>query len=392
MMTRFARIKMGLSLCMLLCLCACSIDKPQQQSPDQSPNASPNQSPNPSPNQPPKRWQTYEAASGAGQGRHVVLISGDEEYRSDEALSELGQILSQHHGFKATVLYAQDPDVPGVINPNYVKNIPGLKALRDADLMVIATRFRELPDEQMLEIENYLLAGKPVIGMRTATHAFRFPKESKWAHWSFQYDGELKTWRNGFGELVLGSTWINHHGWHKHESTRGIAAGDHKILNGINEGEIWGPSDVYGAPLPLLADSNVVVYGQVLTGMNKSDSPLAADPYKKMPEHAKDNPNYNKNYNKNDPMMPIAWTKSYQLPNGKRGKVFTTTMGASTDLVSEGTRRMIVNAAFWSVDLPVPASGTKVDIVQGFEPTMYGFESEAFWHEKQRRVSDFDLR
>ena len=77
-----------------------------------------------------------------------MLVSGDEEYRSEEALSQLAKILATHHGFDCTVLYAIDPKT-GEINPNEQTNIPGLEALRDADLMVIATRFRNLPDEQM---------------------------------------------------------------------------------------------------------------------------------------------------------------------------------------------------------------------------------------------------
>ena len=93
-------------------------------------------------------WNTYPGSEGAGHGKSVVLVSGDEEYRSEEALSQLGKILSIRHGFKCVVLYAIDEE-SGEIAPNEQKNIPGLQALRNADLMVIATRFRNLPDEQM---------------------------------------------------------------------------------------------------------------------------------------------------------------------------------------------------------------------------------------------------
>ncbi len=48
----------------------------------------------------------YEGASGPGYGKHIVLVSGDEEYRSEEALPQLGKILARHHGFKCTVLFA----------------------------------------------------------------------------------------------------------------------------------------------------------------------------------------------------------------------------------------------------------------------------------------------
>jgi hypothetical protein len=76
---------------------------------------------------------------------------------------------------------------------------------------------------------------------------------------------------------------------------------------------------------------------------------------------------------KNDPMMPVAWVKSYEIPGGKPGRAFTTTMGSSTDLVSEGVRRLLVNAAYDLTGLEVPANGTKCDIVGEFKPLAYGF-------------------
>ena len=109
---------------------------------------------------------------GKPGAKKVVLVSGDEEYRSEEALPQLARILNTHHGMHCTVLFAQNPDNPGMVDPNYLKNIPGLEHLNDADLMVMFTRFRALPDEQMKHIENYLLSGKPVIGIRTATPCF----------------------------------------------------------------------------------------------------------------------------------------------------------------------------------------------------------------------------
>src|SRR5947208_4684204 len=92
-------------------------------------------------------WVVYNGDSGPGKGKHIVLISGDEEYRSEEALPQLGKILAKHHGFRCTVLFAIDPR-DGTINPQVTNNIPGLNALDQADLMILCTRFRNLPDEQ----------------------------------------------------------------------------------------------------------------------------------------------------------------------------------------------------------------------------------------------------
>jgi hypothetical protein len=300
-------------------------------------------------------WLTVAGQDGPGKGSRVVLVSGDEEYRSEEALTQLAKILATHHGFDCTVLYPIDP-ATGEISPNEQTNIPGLEALRQADLLVIATRFRNLPDEQMKEIDDYLRAGKPVVGLRTATHAFKIPPDRAFARYS--WDNKTPTFTEGFGRQVLGETWINHHGHHGKESTRGIVAPDakdHPILKGIAAGTIWGPTDVYGVRLPLPGDSQPLVLGQVLAGMTP-DAELVAGP-------------------KNDPLMPVAWTKTYAIEGGPQGRVFTTTMGAATDLVAEGTRRMLVNACYWAAGLEdkIPEE-SRVEIVGSFEPTPFGFD------------------
>ena len=102
-------------------------------------------------------------------GGKVVLVSGDEEYRSEETLPQLGKILAKRHGFRCTVLFAIDKKT-GAINPNQNDNIPGLEALDDADLLVLFTRFRNLPDEQMQHLADYIQSGRPIVATRIATH------------------------------------------------------------------------------------------------------------------------------------------------------------------------------------------------------------------------------
>jgi hypothetical protein len=299
-------------------------------------------------------WLTVAGQDGPGKGLRIVLVSGDEEYRSEEALTQLAKILAAHHGFDCTVLYPIDPKT-GEINPNEQTNIPGLEALREADLMVIATRFRNLPDAQMKEIDDYLKAGKPVVGLRTATHAFKIPNDRAFARYS--WDNKEPVFTEGFGRQVLGETWLNHHGHHGKESTRGVVAPDaqdHPILRGIAAGAIWGPTDVYGVRLPLLGDSQPLVLGQVLAGMTPDSVPVAGP--------------------KNDPPMPVAWTKTYAIEGGPQGRVFTSTMGAATDLVAEGTRRLLVNGCYWALglDAKIPERSC-VEFVGTFEPTPFGF-------------------
>jgi len=293
-------------------------------------------------------WVVYEPGSGPGDGKHIVLISGDEEYRSEEALPQLGKILAKHHGFKCTVLFSIDPET-GAIDPDTRNNTPGLESLESADLMILSLRFRELPDDQMRYVVDYVESGRPIIGMRTATHAFN---NSKGAYTHYHWGS--KEWPGGFGRQVLGETWINHHGHHGKQSTRGIITGDHPITSGIKDGDVWGPTDVYGVRLPLPEGCQPIVLGQVLVGMKPGDDPLEGE--------------------KNEPMMPVAWIKSYKGAQGKTARVFTTTMGASQDLSSAGTRRLLVNAAYWAAGIEDQIDpDSSVDVVGDYQPTPFGF-------------------
>lgn len=310
-------------------------------------------------------WVVYRGSEGPGKGKHIVLVSGDEEYRSEEALPQLGKILSAHHGFTCTVLFAID-EKDGTINP-LVSNIPGLEKLATADLLILFTRFRNLPDEQMRHFVNYFNSGKPIIGLRTATHAFNIPKDRAYAKYSFNF-GDA-SYKGGFGRQVLGETWVSHHGAHGKEATRGIlepkAAGN-PILKGIKDGEIWGKTDVYGVHLP--DDCKVLVYGQVVAGMKPEDPAVVGK--------------------KNEPMMPIAWTR--QLPvEGKERRVFCSTMASSQDLLSEGLRRLFVNASYWGVGLEDQISAaSRVDIVGSYEPLHFGFKG----FKKGVRPADLEMK
>ena len=329
-------------------------------------------------------WLHYTGHDGPGKGKHIVLISGDEEYRSEEALPQLAKILSTRHGFDCTVLLAIDPQT-GLINPNYLKNIPGLDALKSAELMILFTRMRDLPDDQMKLIDDYLKAGKPVIGVRTATHAFLPKKGSAFERYTNAYDGEPKEWDGGFGRVVLGEGWVNHHGKHKHESTRGIVAPGveaHPILRGIKSGDIWGSSDVYEVRLPLPGDSQPLVLGEVTTrkgAYNENDAHYGMRP--------DDGPAVSA---KNDPMMPIAWAKTYEIPGGARGRAFTSTVGASVDLLNEATRRLLVNAAYWCVgdEGEIPQDGADVEFVGKYEPTKFEFRNNDYWAKRKMSVDE----
>src|SRR5690606_39010122 len=145
--------------------------------------------------------------------------------------------------------------------------------------------------------------------LRTGTHPFRIlDPNSKYKH--FNWDSKESGWEGGIGKQVFGETWVTHHGKHNYQSTRGIIAPgkeNHPIAKGIAPGSIWGPTDVYGVRLPL-AGSDPIVLGQVVEGVNPDDSAATGE--------------------QNDPMMPIAWTRTYTGKSGKSARVFTSTMGS----------------------------------------------------------------
>jgi hypothetical protein len=306
----------------------------------------------------------YDGYEGPGKGKHIVLVAGDDEYRSEELIPQLGKILAVRHGFKCTVLFATDKET-GEIDPATQDNIPGLEALKTADLMILFLRFRDLPDEQMKHIIDYTNSGKPIMGLRTSTHAFNIRKHRKGAYAKWSSRG-TRDFRGGYGRQVFGETWINHYGGHQRESTRGVVAKgmeDHPIVRGCED--IWGPSDVYGITT-LAGDSKPLIMGQVLSGMDPKDKP-----------------------NENKKPIPVAWTKTYTGTKGKAARVFTTTMGHGGDLLSEGFRRLLVNACYWCVGMEgqIPAR-SKVDFVGKYKPSRIGMRK----HKKGLKPEDHKIK
>ena len=295
---------------------------------------------------------TYEAEPGPGAGRHIVFLTGDEEYRGEEGLPMLAKVLSQRHGFKCSVLFALDPD--GTINPDNNKSLGAAEKLATAHGLVLALRFRQWPDAAMKLFADAVARGVPIVALRTSTHAFRFPTGHPTAYAAF----------NDFGLNVLGENWVSHWGANRRGATRGLiepgAEGD-AILRGVTD--IFGDSGVYETHPT--ADSKILARGQVLTGMKPTDGP---DTTQRKVRHAD-----KIEQGINDPMMPIAWTRLNQNANGKTNRVFCTTMGAATDLVSDGLRRMVVNAVLWGFELPIPAQ-TDVRFVDPYEPAPYAFK------------------
>jgi type 1 glutamine amidotransferase len=204
----------------------------------------------------------------------------------------------------------------------------------------------------MKHFADAVARGIPIVALRTSTHAFRFPDNSPSTYKRF----------NNFGREVLGENWVSHWGANRRGATRGViepGAENDPIMRGVSD--VFGDSGVYEThPVP---DATILMRGHVLKGMNPADEP---DTYRKQRKAD------NQEQPINDPAMPIAWTR-LNGRGGRANRVFCTTMGAATDLVNEGLRRMIVNAVLWGFELEIPAK-TDVRFVDPYEPTAYAFK------------------
>ncbi len=291
----------------------------------------------------------YEGTKGPGKGKHIVFLAGDHEYRSEETLPALARIMAKNLGFKCTVLF--DIEADGNIGAGEPQNIPGMEALGSADLAVVFLRFQHLPAEQMKHFDDYLKRGGPVVGLRTATHAFKLDASDPFAKYSFDFKGA--DYVSGFGHQVLGQTWVGHYGTNHKQSTRIAVVPDkasHPILRGVKD--VWVQAGGYvGKPI----DGETLTMAQPLDGMT-SDSP--ADSTK--------------------PPMPSEWTRTYKSASGKTGRVFTTLYGASEDITNDGYRRMLVNGCLWALGMEsVIKPDLNIAFAGPFKPNTFGNASNA---------------
>jgi len=248
------------------------------------------------------------AKSNADKKPLVVFVTGDDEYRSEVTMPMIAKILEAKHNLRATVLHAKP-------TPQTKDNIEGLEALKDADLAVIYTRFRALPDDQVKMIMDYVDSGKPLVGLRTSTHAFQYPGGHKHAKLNDE-----------FGRNVFGQKWLFHNGHRSSTDVERIAEQkDHPILRGVDE-KFHVRSWLYHV-LPLTEDCTPLLMGKAVDSEGT------------------------------DPVVnPVAWTKTH-----KNARVFFTTMGHPEDFEIESMRRLLVNGILWALAEEVPAGGANVE-------------------------------
>lgn len=298
-------------------------------------------------------WLHFKGGDGPGQGKHVVLIAAEQEYRSEQSMPMLAKVLAKHHGFDCTVLFSVnengevDPTLPAPFKDKERRhNIPGLEKLDDADCLIWMSRFMHLPDDQMKHFHEYFDSGKPIIALRTANHGFQRGKEY------------LVNDRNtGLRELLGGAFSGHHGGWHR-ESTRGVVVGDqktHSILTGV--GAIWGTSDVYRChtdKYPFPDDCTALVLGQPLINLQPDAQP-----------------------NETKEPLPIAWTKTWKGSQGRSSRIFHFTMGSAEDFANNGVRRLTVNSVYWGVGMEAKINANRsIEFVGEYKPLAAGFNYE----------------
>ncbi|MDE2995460.1 MAG: ThuA domain-containing protein [Bacteroidota bacterium] len=309
-------------------------------------------------------WDGSEGpnADGPGAGKHIVFLSGDHEYRSEEILPAMARLMAWHQGFVTTTLFTLNDE--GFIEPGS-SNMRGLEVLKDADLVVMGLRFQDFPQEEMQHFVDYLERGGPILGIRTSTHAFA---NIEGPHERFNWNYQGDDWHLGFGRQVLGETWVRHYGTNHQQSSNLVIAegmGSHPILTGIESFEAAGMPD--GAPFAHVVSggywadpmqpSSVLVRGVVLDGMEKDATP---DPEKDR--------------------VPVAWTRTYAgtgagEASAAPARVFTTTHGASEDFLDPGFRRMMVNAAYWAMGMEdVISPDLGIDFVGPYHPAVFAFD------------------
>lgn len=305
---------------------------------------------------------TYEGSSGIGKGKHIVFIASDHEYRGEETCPAIARILAHRYGFKCTVLFGLDKN--GHIQPGS-SNIPGMEALDNADMMFLFLRFLAPDDASMKHFISYLDRGGPVLGLRTTTHGFNGlkGKNSK-----YNYNSRDKSYDWGFGRQILGETWrpsegAGHYGRNHKFSTRMFVVPeqkDHPVMRGVKD--MHAMAGAYSA---------VPIEGSVILGKNQVLDSMKPDG-KPIP---------------NKPPSPSIWVRTYKSASGKEGRVFTSTQGASEDIISEGVRRCIINGVFWCMGLE---SNIKADMdvafVGPYQPTTFSFGGG------RKKVKPTDLR
>lgn len=228
--------------------------------------------------------------------KDAVFLIGEKEYKTKDTLPAFAE--SQlADDFRIHVIHA---------DPSDKNRFPGIEALREADVLCLSVRRRALPVEQLEVVKIFVAEGNPVIGLRTASHAFSLkgaPPADGHATWE-RFDG-----------AVLGGSYHGHHGSQVPTFAWVAESGrEHAILEGVTRNEFPTGGSLYRV-LPLAENAQILLMGR------------AGDL---------------------QPHQPVAWVRRTQ--SGSR--VFCTSLGHVKDFQNGDFVRMLKNAFHWAVEMP----------------------------------------
>jgi type 1 glutamine amidotransferase len=236
-------------------------------------------------------------AARTRQSPHVVFMVGEDEYHTWETLPEFAERDLKPRGYRVTIVNQDAVDK---------NNFPGLvEALRTADLLVVSVRRRTPPSEQLDAVRAYLAAGKPLVGIRTACHAFALrpadpPAASGHSAWQ------------GFDPEVLGGHYTNHHPEGPPTTVTVAPGGEtHPVLKGISAAGLVGAGSLYK-----------------VSPLEKGTTPLLTGAIP------------------GQPAEPVAWTHLYGT---KQSRVFYTSLGHPDDFKNAEFRRLLGNGIAWAL-------------------------------------------
>ncbi len=249
---------------------------------------------------------------------HVVLVSGTLHYSPELTLPAFAEEL-ERFGFDTTVVIGRgDPE-------KQTSNVlPGIEALDDADTAIFFLRFLKLPDDEWAPFERYLRAGKPVIGLRTASHSFKYEEDHP------RFD-----WNDGFGRRAMGTPYVVHQ-----QGKTDISVVERRLKHPI---------------MANVSKSNWISEGTLyLTRLEPACVPLVigtGNGRMRLLERAIGPVQVNTT---EADIVAWAWENEWG------GRVFGTSLGHPADFAEESFTRMLMNSVFWSLDMPVPAADKKV--------------------------------
>ena len=232
--------------------------------------------------------------------RSVVAIIGDDEYKTEVSLPAFAKTDLEPLGLEVTIIHADEKD----------KNqFPGLReAVAKADVILVSARRRTPPKEQLDAIRAHVAAGKAVVGIRTASHAFSL--RGKTDNDVVARRG-LDAWLT-FDPEVLGGNYTGHHG-NGPKTAISVADGakDHPILRGIDVAQLVGNGSLYKVS-PLATSAAPILIGAI-------DGQSAE---------------------------PVAWTN---IAGEKKSRVFYTSLGHIDDFANPHFRKLLTNGLLWTI-------------------------------------------